>query len=175
MFLHCKQKYGVNCILAAYEYEKTGPIDGADFQTGDIDVSEVSSGMVFLGDPANGAFGDIGENHKLKKIREINSRTDQIIQGGFIHNGKKFRLREEDQRNAMGLMLRFLSGQDLTGQFFRAVGESYNFIDNNDFSAWYMAGADVIEGATSAGSTLKDMVTNADNTDQAMSEIIDNR
>lgn len=175
MYLHCKLKYGVNSIIAAYEQQQPGPIAGADFQTGNIAVDSVWVGQVFVGPSQSGAVGTVEQDYKAAKVAAINSRTDALIEAGFDHNGHHFRLREEDQRNAMGLMLRLLSGADLSGQFFRAEGSSFHFVNNDDFLTWYQAGVVVVENATSTGSALKDQVYAAENTQAAMDSIVDNR
>lgn len=111
---------------------------------------------------------------KRTKKDEINNHTDVMVVNGFIHDGVHFKIEPHDESNLMGLTLEMLSGQDMTGAYFRAAEEDYYFKSNQDLIDVFSTGKYVISYAVQTGAALKDAVQAA-TTKAEIDAVVDNR
>lgn len=111
---------------------------------------------------------------KAAKKLEIDTKTDQLIEAGIIHNSVDFKINLEKEITALGLNSARMAGADMAGKKFRAKDQTYTFVDTADFDAWFNAAFTRVESLLISGSELKDQVDAA--ADQAaLDAIVDNR
>ena len=173
MYAHCKTIFGINIVLNKYETNQPIKNPEATFRTGNIvDNNDVLNG-VYTGTAENDSTdGTVEKNFKSCVVDSINKKTDTIIEAGFPHNGKHFKIDINKEVNAIVLFLQRMMGQDMTGMIFRAEGEDYIFVNNDDFDLWFATGADTVQRETRTGADLKNDLTLAENTEEAMASII---
>ena len=185
MYLQLKTRLG-ECMVVGFSETSLGVRPGNDYETGNVDVSSVldaNTGVkdwIWTGTPANGATdGTISQDFKEKRYRTVKALTEKLILRGFDHapvsnpTGPKihFNLTREDQINSMALNMQQLSGDDMSLYDF----DEYVFESTVDFNTWYSTvmtqKLQIIEGKKS----LRSAITAADNTQEAMDAIVDNR
>ena len=173
MYAHCKKIYGLNFVVSKHETDV--PIDTmfADFKTGNITDALGGTGGHYTGTPVNGSVdGQIVKNFKAPVLESIDRKTDNLIAKGLYYNGKHFYINVEKEVSAIVMFLERLIGSDMTGKMFRATGEDYTFLNNDDFDAWFATGSYLIQSKIRSGAELKNDVSAAGNSDAGMASII---
>ena len=173
MYAHCKKIYGLNIITA--KFETNVPIDKmfADFKTGNITDDLGGQGGAYTGSAENGSTdGEIVYDFKSPVLKQIDSMTDYLIEKGFVYNNVHFHVDVVKEVSAIVMFLRKSSGEDMTGKIYRATGQDYIFLNNDDFDNFFTTGAVHVETQVRTGATLKNLVAEAENTQLGMVSII---
>lgn len=114
------------------------------------------------------------ETKRLVREAEVQNKTAALIEAGFDHGGKNFKVNLDKETAAIALNLKRMAGADMTGTKFRARGRGYVFTSTGDFDTWFAKGFGRLQQIIDDGSDLKDAIDDA-TTEAELNAVIDDR